>query len=66
MGFTTRIKIYIDPKDEKQFFEDLKEFLDSHAKGCEESIIMDGKEIIQETSNISKAWFYHIEKKTKE
>lgn len=66
MGFTTRIRIYIEPKDEKQFFEDLKEFLDNHAKNCEESIIMNGREIIQETSNVSKAWFYHIEKKTKE
>lgn len=59
------IKLYIDPKDEKQFKEDLRKFLNEHAKKCQETIMIKGKLVVQEESEYSKAWFYHIEKEKK-
>jgi hypothetical protein len=57
-----KINLWIEPKDEKQFREDLRKFLNDHAKNCEETIVIDGKAVVQETSEYSKAWYYKIEK----
>jgi hypothetical protein len=45
------IKLYIEPKDD--------------AKNCQETIMIKGKLVVQEESELSKAWFYHIEKEKK-
>lgn len=57
-----KIKLWIEPKDEEQFREDLRKFLNDHAKNCEEATVIDGKTVVQETSEYSKAWYYKIEK----
>jgi hypothetical protein len=57
-----KINLWIEPKDEKQFREDLRKFLNDHAKNYEETIVIDGKVIVQETNEYSKAWYYKIEK----
>lgn len=56
------IKLFIEPKDEKKFREDLREFLNNHAKNCQETLMIDSKLVVQEKDEFSKAWFYLIEK----
>ena len=60
-----KINLWIEPKDEEQFREDLRKFLNDHAKNCEETIVIDGKAVVQETNEYSKAWYYKIEKEEK-
>lgn len=59
------IRLHIVPKNEKEFIEKFREFLNAQAQDCQETIMIDGKLVVQETSAISKAWFYHIEKEKK-
>jgi hypothetical protein len=60
-----KIKLWIDPRDEKKFVENFRKFLNEQAKNCQETIMIKGKLVVQEESEFSKAWFYHIEKEKK-